>query len=158
MAIATNDASGIDVARALIAHLVDETGGPVTALRVIQDERGWIDDDAVTAVARVFNISRAEVRGLVAFYADFRTRPPATHTLAICQAEACQAAGSRALTRTIRERVGAELGGQNADGSVGLDAVYCLGLCARGPALTVDGRLVVEADRVIDDLLTELER
>lgn len=158
MAIATTDASGVDAARALIAHLAGQTGGPVTALRLIQAEHGWIDDDAVEAVARVFNLSRAEVRGLVAFYADFRTRPPATHTLAICQAEACQATGARALTRHVCDRVGAELGGQNADGSVGIDPVYCLGLCARGPALTIDGRLVVEADQAIDGLLTELER
>ena len=158
MAIATPDAAGIDAARALIAHLAGATGGPVTALRVIQAARGRIDDDAVEAVARVFNLSRAEVRGLVAFYADFRTRPPATHSLAICQAEACQAAGSRELTRLVCERVGTELGEQNAAGSVGVDPVYCLGLCARGPAMIVDGRLVVEADRVVDDVLAELER
>jgi formate dehydrogenase subunit gamma len=140
----------------LIAHLVNETGGPVTALRMLQDRRGWIDDEAMAAVAHVFNLSRAEVRGLVAFYADFRTRPPARHTLRICQAEACQAAGSRALTRTVCERVQAKLGEQNADGSVGVEPVYCLGLCPRGPAMTVDGRLVVEADRFIDRVLDEL--
>ena len=156
MSTATASAATGEELSALIAHLASEIGGPITALRTLQDHRGWIDDDAVEAVADVFNLSRAEIRGLVAFYSDFRTRPPATHSLAICQAEACQAAGSRALTRQVCDRVGAELGGQNADGSVGIEPVACLGLCARAPAMAVDGRLVVEADGVIDSLLEEL--
>ena len=155
-ATATVSATASDELRALITHLTSEIGGPIAALRTLQDHRGWIDDDAVEVVADAFNLSRAEVRGLVAFYSDFRSRPPATHILAICQAEACQAAGSRALTRQVCDRVGAELGEQSADGSVGVESVACLGLCARAPAMAVDGRLVVEADGVIDGLLEEL--
>jgi formate dehydrogenase subunit gamma len=158
MPTASVNATTSEERRTLIAPLVHEIGGPVSALRALQDRYGWIDDDSVATVAEAFNRGRAEVRGLVAFYADFRTRPPATHTLTICQAEACQATGSRALTRLVCERTGAELGGQNADGSVGVDPVYCLGLCARGPAMAVDGRLVVEADQAIEGLLAELGR
>lgn len=156
MPIATANAATSEELRALIAPLVHEIGGPVSALRAVQGRYGWIDDDSIDAVAHAFNLGRAEVRGLVAFYSDFRTRPPATHTLTICQAEACQAAGSRALTRLVCDRVGVELGEQNADGSVGVEPVYCLGLCARAPAMAVDGRLVVEADVVVDRLLAEL--
>ena len=72
------------------------------------------------------------------------------------QAEACQAAGSRDLTRTLEERLGTRLGGTTTtDRSVGLDAVYCLGLCARAPAMSVDGRLVVEADGALDEVIEE---
>ena len=116
----------------------------------IQDRDGWIDAAAIEAVADVFNLSRAEVRGLVAFYADFRTQAPAHHVVRICQAEACQAAGSRALTATLEERLGTSLGHASADRSVELDPVYCLGLCARAPALMVDGELVADADRDIE--------
>jgi formate dehydrogenase subunit gamma len=154
MVTATASASARAQLRALIAPLVNETGGAITALRAIQDRDGWIDGDAVDAVADVFNLSRAEVRGLVAFYADFRTQPPADHVVRICQAEACQAAGSRALTETLSERLGTTLGHATPDRSVELDAVYCLGLCARAPALMVDGELLADADgavqRVVD--------
>jgi formate dehydrogenase subunit gamma len=144
--------------RALIAPLADETGGPVTALRAIQDERGWIESEALDVVADVFNLSRAEVRGLVAFYADFRTTPPADHAVVICQAEACQAAGSRALTKELEERLGVTLGRTSGDGAVGLEAVYCLGLCARAPALSIDGRLVVDADGAVDRVVEQVRR
>ena len=142
--------------RTLIAHLVDETGGPVTALRAIQDDHGWIESQAIDVVADVFNLSRAEVRGLVEFYADFRTCPPADHAVAICQAEACQAAGSRALTRDLEERLGVRLGRTSEDRVVSLEPIYCLGLCARAPALTIDGRLVVDADTAADGIVDEV--
>ena len=144
--------------RRLIAPHASEIGGPVSALWTLQRAQGWIDTDAVSAVADVFNLSRAEVRGLVNFYADFHTEPPATHVLTVCQAEACQAVGARELTNALADRLGIALGEQTADHRVGLEAVYCLGLCTHGPAMMVDGKPVVQADgaadRVLDDLLS----
>jgi formate dehydrogenase subunit gamma len=140
--------------RRLIAPHAKDIGGPVTALRILQQHIGWIDADAVDTVADVFNLSRAEVRGLVGFYADFRTHAPADHVLKVCQAEACQAAGGRELTKTLGDRLGIALGGVTPDQRIGLESVYCLGLCARAPAMMVDNELVVEAaaDRVLGDL------
>lgn len=142
--------------RRLIAPLASDIGGPITALRAVQQRAGTIDAEAVDTVADVFNLSRAEVRGLVAFYTDFGTQPPTAHVVKVCQAEACQAAGSRALTRSISERLGVALGESTVDGRVGLEAVYCLGLCARAPAMMVDDDLVVEADAAAERLIDEI--
>ncbi len=154
--IATASATSGEGLRSLIAPLVNETGGPLTALRAIQEQDGWIGSEGIEAVADVFNLSRAEVRGLVAFYADFRTQPAADHVVRVCQAEACQAAGSRALTRTLGERLGTTLGHATPDRSVELAAVYCLGLCARAPALMVDGELIADADRAVEHVVEKV--
>lgn len=156
MATATTGADAGAELRALIAPLVHEIGGPVSALRAVQDRQGWIDSVAIEAVAHVFNVSRADVRGLVEFYADFKTLPPAAHVVAVCQAEACQATGSRELTRALEERLGTTLGRMDDDHTVELEPVYCLGLCARGPALMVDGTLVVEADQALEDVVRKV--
>jgi formate dehydrogenase subunit gamma len=153
----TTSASTAQELQALIEPLVNATGGPISALRAIQEHDGWIEPGAIDVVAHVFNISRAEVRGLIAFYADFRTQPPADHVVRICQAEACQAAGSRALTRQLAERLGTELGHERPDGTVALEAVYCLGLCARAPSLMVDGELVADADRAVDRVVARVQ-
>jgi formate dehydrogenase subunit gamma len=76
----------------------------------------------------------------------------------VCQAEACQATGARALTRTLEERLGVKLGRTSEDGIVGLEPVYCLGLCARGPALMVDGSLVVDADGAVERVAQRVGR
>ena len=142
--------------RRLIAPHANDIGGPVTALWTLQRHIGWIDAAAVDTVADVFNLSRAEVRGLVGFYADFRTEPPAAHILKVCQAEACQASGSRELTAYLSDRLGVELGGTTRDNHIGLEEVYCLGLCTHGPAMMVDGELVVAADAAADRVLDGL--
>ncbi|MEX1296982.1 MAG: NAD(P)H-dependent oxidoreductase subunit E [Candidatus Limnocylindrales bacterium] len=156
-AIAAASAASGDELRSLIAPLVNAIGGPLTALRAIQGQDGWIRPEGIEAVADVFNLSRAEVRGLVAFYADFRTQPPADHIVRVCQAEACQAAGSRALTQTLGERLGTSLGHATPDRRVELDAVYCLGLCARAPALMVDGELIADADGAIERVVQKVQ-
>ena len=152
---AANAASGEEL-RALIAPLAEEIGGPVSALRAIQDHQGWIDSGAIETVADVFNLSRADVRGLVEFYNDFKTMPPAAHVVAICRAEACQASGSRELTKTLEKRLGAKLGRMDDDRTVELEPVYCLGLCARAPALMIDDTLVVEADQAIERVVRKV--
>lgn len=155
-AIATASATTGEELRSIVTPLAHQTGGPVTALRAIQEHDGWIGPAGIEVVADVFNLSRAEVRGLVAFYADFRTQPPADHVVRVCQAEACQAAGSRALTQALSERLGTTLGHATPDRSVELDAVYCLGLCARAPALMVDGELIADADQAVERVVEKV--
>ena len=105
-------------------------------------------------VAGAFNISRADVRGIVSFYEDLKTHPPARLRVRVCQAEACQAVGGRRFTRVLEERLGVRIG--EADDNVGIEAVYCLGLCAQGPTFTVNDRPYIRADELNLDEVFEL--
>ncbi|MYC60901.1 MAG: hypothetical protein F4X09_12020 [Gammaproteobacteria bacterium] len=138
--------------RDLVAACVGQVGAPVTALRKIVDTHGHIEDEHVRIVADVFNLSLADVRGIVSFYADFRTSPRGRKHIRICQAEACQSVGSRALTKEMTEALGIALGDTSEDHAVSLDGVYCLGLCASGPCAMVNERILVHATR--EELLT----
>ena len=108
------------------------------ALHAIQDELGHVPVEAVPAVAEAFNISRAEVHGVISFYHLFRTTPPGRRTLHLCRAEACQATGGRALERHAKERLGIGFHETTADGRFSLEPIYCLGNCARPPAVMID--------------------
>ena len=138
--------------RELVAACVGQVGAPVTALRKIVETHGHIEDEHVRVVADVFNLSLADVRGIVSFYADFRTSPRGRKHIRICQAEACQSVGSRALTKEMTEALGIELGETSEDHAVSLESVYCLGLCASGPCAMVNERILVRATR--EELLT----
>ena len=132
-------------ARDIVEQHVGEIGGPITALRGIVEAFGHIDHEHMEVTAKAFNLSVAEVRGIVGFYEDLRTEPRGRKRIRICQAEACQALGARALTAATVHKLGIDLGETAADGSVSLDAVYCLGLCTSGPSATVDDRVIVRA-------------
>lgn len=141
----------------LVTAFLDRVGGPLSALRAVVEQYGYVDNQAILTVADVFNLSRAEVRGIVSFYSDLHTIPPAQHTIQICQAEACQAVGARELTRRLTARFGVGLGDVSADGRVRIEPVYCLGLCANGPSMRIDDRLVARSDLADESLLSALE-
>jgi formate dehydrogenase subunit gamma len=121
----------------------------VQILQAVVQAHGWVSEDTTRQLASELNLSRADVHGVVEYYHDFRTEKPARHIVKICQAEACQAMGSRELTAHANEAI-------NAD--VTLEPVYCLGNCACAPAVMVDGKTHgrVSAER-FDSLLSSLQ-
>lgn len=127
----------------------------VQILHAFIERFGWISQDAIRTLAEKVNLSRAEVHGVVSYYHDFRTTPPGRHIVKICQAEACQAMGSRELSTHAEGALGVAMHSSNED--VTLEPVYCLGNCACSPAVLVDGRIYgrVSTDR-FDDIVASL--
>ena len=154
-------------ARKLIANEVSNSraflgddGPDATALlpilHVLQRTFGFIHADATALLADALNLSKAEVKGVISFYRDFRTSPPGRHVVALCRAEACQARGSEALASHLERAHGLSAGATKH--GVTLESTYCLGNCALGPAARVDeetlvGRLDLRsADQLIASL------
>lgn len=113
----------------------------VQILHAFVDRYSFISEEAVRQIAEELNLSRAEVHGVVSFYHDFRTSPAGKRVIKICQAESCQAMGSRTLTAYAEDKTGIGLGETSKDGKLTLEAVYCLGNCACSPAI-MDGERV----------------
>lgn len=109
---------------------------------------GFISTEATRQIAAALNLSRADVHGVLGFYHDFRTEPPGRMVIRICQAEACQAMGSRALTEHAEQRLGIKLNETSPNGEHTLEPVYCLGNCACSPAVMIDGRVLGRVDAV----------
>ncbi|UVK84879.1 formate dehydrogenase subunit gamma [Pseudomonas sichuanensis] len=125
----------------VLAREKDTPGALLPILHAIQAGVGYIPDIAINEIAHALNLSLAEVRGVISFYHDFRTTPPARHTLRLCRAESCQSRGAEALAAQLREQLGLDDHGTSADGVLSLRPVYCLGACACSPALELDGQL-----------------
>ena len=143
----------------IIAAHADRDGALLPMLHALQAEFGWIPDAAIPLAAQALNLSRAEVHGVASFYHDFRHEPAGRHVLKLCQAEACQARGGRTVSARAESALGVALGETTPDGAVTLEPIYCLGLCASGPAGLADGRPVARLDHDrLDALLSELGR
>lgn len=136
-------------AAAIVDAEADRPGALLPILNALNEMFGCVPVDAIPIVARALNLTRAEVHGVVSFYHDFRQEPPPRRVLKLCRAEACQARGGEALAAAIEAR----LSGRR---DVAIEAVYCLGLCASGPAAMVDGRPYARLDAaVLERLLAE---
>lgn len=141
----------------ILARHRDTEGALLPILHDVQAEFGHVPDAALPAIAKALNLSRAEVHGVVSFYHDFRETPAGRHVVKLCRAEACQAMGADHVAAHARDRLGIDWHGTTPDGKVTLEPVFCLGLCACGPAAIVDGKLHgrVGADR-LDTILGDL--
>lgn len=144
-------------------RIIDEKralpGAMLPILHELQETFGYIDKEAETLIAEALNVSRAEVHGVVTFYPDFRLQAPATHSLRLCRAEACQSRGGDGLAARATAALGLDFGETTADGRVHLQAVYCLGLCSVAPSAMLDGKIVGRLDeKKLDGLLAQVER
>ena len=124
----------------IAAHLVLE-GPLLPILHAVQAEWGHIPEPAIPTIAEALNLGRAEVHGVVSFYHDFRGTPAGRTVVKVCAAEACQAQGGRDLVAATLKAFGLSTYGTTQDGKVTVEPIYCLGLCACGPAAMVDGAL-----------------
>jgi len=130
----------------VIAEYRMAEGPLLPMLHAIQAEFGHIPEAAVPVLADELNLGRAEVHGVISFYHDFRAAPAGRHVVKICRAEACQSVGGEAMAERVLQKLGLDWHGTTSDGAVTVEPVYCLGLCACGPAAMVDGKLIGRAD------------
>jgi formate dehydrogenase subunit gamma len=126
-------------AGAIIAAHTTMPGPLLPILHAIQAEFGCVPAEATSLIAQALNLSQADVHGVVTFYHDFRRAPAGQRVLKLCRAEACQAMGGTALSANLLVRLGVDWGETTADGTLTVEPVYCLGLCACAPAALLDG-------------------
>lgn len=136
------------IAEILDAHQGLE-GPLLPILHAVQATFGYVPDSAIPQIAAALMLSKAEVHGVISFYHDFRAAPAGRHVLKLCRAEACQAVGADAVAGRIKAALGIDWHETTPDGRVTLEPVFCLGLCACGPAAMVDGRLVGRCDESV---------
>ena len=121
-------------------------GAMLPLLHAIQADFGYIPADAERPIAAALNLTRAEVHGVISFYHDYRREPAGRHILKLCRAEACQSMGSEAEAANLLDHLGLNWGETSADGRITIEAVYCLGLCATGPAALFDDQPLARID------------
>jgi formate dehydrogenase subunit gamma len=150
--------SSADISK-IVRELKDKPGALLPILHGLQEELGYVPEEAIPIIASEMNLTRAEVHGVVTFYHDFRSEAPGRHVVKICQAESCQAAGSDALTAFAKRRLGIDFHQTTADRACTLEPVYCLGNCALSPSVMVNkevfGRVTSER---FDEIISEAKK
>lgn len=135
--------------RAVLDEKRDMPGALLPILHDIQDRLGYVPSDAVADIAEALNLSRAEVHGVITYYHHFRTEAPKGAVVQVCRAEACQSCGSEALW----EHASKKTAGQ----AVTLESVYCLGLCATAPSMSINDKPYARVSNAkFDKLLSQL--
>jgi NADH-quinone oxidoreductase subunit E len=112
----------------------------IPILHRLQSELGHVPPAAVPAIARHLRVSEADVFGVLTFYKAFALEPKGKHVVTVCLGTACHVRGGVRIVEEFEKRLGIPAGKTTSDGEFTLESVNCLGCCAIGPVVAVNGR------------------
>ena len=124
----------------LIDNYHDDPGLLISVLQEVQDTFGYLSPDVLVYLAQKLRVSESEIWGIVTFYAQFYLEPRGKHTIRVCLGTACHVRGAARIVDEITTNLGTSAGETTKDGQFTLEVVNCVGACAIGPVMAVDGK------------------
>ena len=113
----------------------------LSSLLALQDEFGYIADDAIEAVANFCNSSINDVWSVASYYTNFRFSPLGANLLEVCWGPTCHLMGAQSILRKLHSVLGINGEGETSDNSISLRYNTCLGACANAPVVAVNHHL-----------------
>lgn len=115
-----------------------QKGATVPILEKVQEELGYLPEEAISEIAKFLGLSKNEVYGVASFYALFRFERRGEHTIRICQGTACHVQGGRDVLDAVERELGIKCGETTGDYKFTVERVACFGSCALAPVMVVD--------------------
>lgn len=112
----------------------------ISILQDIQSEYNYLPEDAVRAVAGQLELPLIQVYSVATFFKAFSLKPRGEHIVNVCLGTACHVRGAPAVLDEVERELGVKPGETTEDMRFTLETVNCLGACALGPILVLDGK------------------
>lgn len=123
-------------------HLVpNKKAAVIEALKIVQQQRGWVSDESLEAVAGHLGMSPAEVDSVATFYNLIFRKPVGRHVILLCDSISCYVMGYPKLYQAVQTQLNIQFGETTSDLRFTLLPNACLGCCDHAPALMIDGDL-----------------
>jgi NADH-quinone oxidoreductase subunit F len=108
------------------------------ALYLVQDQQGYISNNAVRHVAQVIGCTTAEVEDVVSYYVMFHRGPVGKYVLQVCTTLSCALAGAERVIEELQSKLGIKVGETDPTGMFTIQQMECLGACDRAPVMMVN--------------------
>ncbi|MBT3254962.1 MAG: NAD(P)H-dependent oxidoreductase subunit E [Deltaproteobacteria bacterium] len=105
----------------------------------IQSEIRWLPKEALNMVSQKLDVPMNRIQHIITFYKAFSVVPKGRHEVHVCTGTACHVRGATRVLDAVEERTGIEPGETDQDLKFSLDTVSCVGCCALGPVVVIDG-------------------
>jgi NADH-quinone oxidoreductase subunit E len=116
-----------------------DSGSLIQALLEIQRENRWLPKEALEKVGERLQVPLNRIRHIITFYKAFSVIPKGRHEIHVCTGTACHVRGAPRLLSTIQDLTGIKPGETGQDLRFSLVTVNCVGCCALGPVMVIDG-------------------
>ena len=126
-----------------IASILDkydrDMGQLVPILQDVQEQENYLPKEALVQVSQGLGISLTQVYSVATFFKAFSMKPRGRHLVNVCMGTACHVRGAERVLEKIERDIDIESGDSTDDGRFSLETVNCVGACALGPIVVVDG-------------------
>ena len=126
--------------RGILEKHTEERGRLTAVLEEIQDKYGYLPEEALRTVSEATGRSLVDIYGVATFYHSFSLKPRGKHLVSVCLGTACHVRGAPKVAEELKAQLGIEPGETTPDKEFTLETVNCLGACALGPVVVIDGR------------------
>lgn len=116
-----------------------ESGSLIQVLLEIQNENRWLSKEALEKVSEKLKVPLSRIQHIVTFYKAFSLVPKGRHEVHVCTGTACHVRGAPRLLDSVQDLIGIRAGETDQDLKFTLETVSCVGCCALGPVMVVDG-------------------
>ena len=116
-----------------------DAGSLIQILLDIQSENNWLPHEALTRVSDQLDVSMSRIRHITTFYKTFSLVPRGRHEIHVCTGTACHVRGAERVLEAVEEVTGVKSGETDPDLNYSVETVGCIGCCALGPVVVVDG-------------------
>ncbi len=134
-----NELDIIDKVDGITGKYGGDRGALIQVLLDIQHENRWLTKDALKQVSQRLGVPLTQVYHVVTFYKAFSLMPKGRHLVSVCLGTACQVRDAPRLLDKVIDTLKIKAGETSGDLQFSLDTVNCLGCCALGPVMVVDG-------------------
>ncbi|MBN2333306.1 MAG: NAD(P)H-dependent oxidoreductase subunit E [Deltaproteobacteria bacterium] len=124
----------------IIAKHRGEASALIQVLLEIQSEHHWLPKPALKRVSEKLQVPLTRIQHIATFYKAFSLVPKGRHEIHICVGTACHVRGATRIIDTVQDLIGIKPGETDLDLKFSLETVNCLGCCALGPVLEIDGK------------------
>ncbi len=130
----------------VITHYPQARSASLPLLHFVQEDQGFISNDAVEWIAAKLGLQPINIYELVTFYPMFRQKPIGRRHIRVCRTLSCALTGGYKVCETFQKEFGCGLNEISADGEVTIEFVECLASCGTGPVLMIDDDLHEKVD------------
>lgn len=127
-------------AEAIIDNYQRNKGLLISILQDIQTEYNYLPKEALIQVSRSLDVPLSQVYSVVTFFKAFSLEPRGRHLINVCLGTACHVRGGGKILESIERELGINSGKTTGDRKFTLETVNCVGACALGPIVIVDGK------------------
>ncbi len=123
----------------IVANHAEDLGGLISMLEDIQNRFGYLPQDALNIVAEKTAYSLVDIYGIATFYKSFSLKPRGKHHISVCLGTACHVREGPKIAEEFERQLGIRVGETTSNKEFTLETVNCLGACALGPIVVIDG-------------------